>query len=131
MSDTRNAELEAALHDFEATASSFAARLIRMSEVRATYVRQIREMSQGIRAAVEAGELSPAKGAEMALSLTHEITGRNQRIPFFLFGAGKNRKPAFFVAETVVGVFSFGLAQGHAVMKEIRIRFQAKCCSKN
>ena len=33
MSDTRNAELEAALHDFEATASSFAARLIRMSEV--------------------------------------------------------------------------------------------------
>lgn len=73
MSDTRNAELEAALHDFEATASSFAARLIRMSEVRATYVRQIREMSQGIRAAVEAGELSPAKGAEMAREMRNEI----------------------------------------------------------
>jgi len=73
MTDARNAELETALHEFESTASSFAARLIRMSEVRATYVRQIREMSQGIRAAVEAGELSPAKGAEMAREMRNEI----------------------------------------------------------
>jgi hypothetical protein len=65
--------LETALHEFEATATSFAMRLIKMADVRATYVRQIREMSNGIRAAVASGELSAAKGAEMAHAARNEI----------------------------------------------------------
>ena len=66
-----------------------------------------------------------AKGAEMALSLTHGITGRNQRIPFFLFGAGKNRELTLFVAESVMGVLSADLAQTHMVMRNFRTHFQA------
>lgn len=65
--------LEAALRDLETTANSFAVRLIRMAEVRAAYVEQIREMSQSIRAAVEAGELSADRGAEIANQMRNEI----------------------------------------------------------
>ena len=70
MSDPR---LEAALRDLEATANSFAVRLIKMAEVRTAYVEQIREMSQSIRAAVEAGEMSADKGAEIANQMRNEI----------------------------------------------------------
>lgn len=70
MADPR---LEAALRNLETTLNSFAVRLIKMAEVRAAYVEQIREMSQSIRASVEAGELSVAKGAEIANQMRNEI----------------------------------------------------------
>jgi hypothetical protein len=66
-------QLEQALHDLEATANSFATRLIRIAQVRSEYVAQIHEMSQSIRAAVEAGELSPARGAELANQQRNQI----------------------------------------------------------
>ena len=65
--------LEAALHDMEVTATNFGLRYIRMAEVRAAYVNQIREMSDGIRAAVASGEISAAKGAEVASGMRNEI----------------------------------------------------------
>ena len=66
-------QLEAALRQFEATANSFAIRYLRMAEVRAAYVQQIRDMSQSVRAAVDAGELSAAKGAEVAHQMRNQI----------------------------------------------------------
>ena len=66
-------KLEAALRNLEVTANNFAVRLIRMAEVRAAYVEQIREMSRSIRAAVEAGELSAEAGAELANQLRNQI----------------------------------------------------------
>ena len=68
-----DARLETALHDFEVTATSFGLRLIKMAEVRTAYVQGIREMSQSIRVAVESGEMSAAKGAEMAHGMRNEI----------------------------------------------------------
>jgi hypothetical protein len=41
--------LETALHEMEATASTFALRYARMVEVRVAYVQQLREMSQSLR----------------------------------------------------------------------------------
>lgn len=70
MSDPR---LEGALKDLEATANGFAIRLIKMAEVRTTYVQQILEMSQSIRIAVDTGELSVNRGAELANQLRNEI----------------------------------------------------------
>jgi hypothetical protein len=65
--------LETALHQLEATATSFGLRYIKMAEVRATYVQQIHEMSQSIRAAVQSGQLAADKGAEMAHAMRNEI----------------------------------------------------------
>jgi len=70
---THDPRLEQALHDLESTATSFGLRYIRMAEVRTAYVQQIHEMSQSIRAAVEAGELAAGKGAEMAHGMRNEI----------------------------------------------------------
>lgn len=68
-----NPELEQALHDLEVTANNFAARLVRMAMVRQEYVEQIAEMSRSIRASVEAGEISAARGAEVAHQMRNEI----------------------------------------------------------
>jgi ribosomal protein L22 len=57
----------------EVTANNFALRLIQMAEVRTAYVEQIREMSQSIRVAVEAGEMSADKGAEVAHQMRNQI----------------------------------------------------------
>ena len=57
----------------ESAASSFAARLIKMAEVRASYIQEIAEMSKAIRASVDAGELSPQRGAEIAQEMRNEI----------------------------------------------------------
>lgn len=82
MSDPR---LESALRDLESTANGFAVRLIKMAEVRSTYVQQIREMSQSIRAAVDTGELSVSRGAELANQLRNEIM-EMQRVRDFDLG---------------------------------------------
>jgi len=82
MSDQR---LEVVLRDLEVTANNFAARLIRMAEVRTAYVEQIREMSQSIRAAVEAGQLSADRGAEIANQMRNEILSM-QRVRDFDLG---------------------------------------------
>jgi hypothetical protein len=65
--------LETSLHQLEATASSFAVRLVRSAEVRSAYVQQIKEMSQSIRSAVENGELSSREGAKVANQMRNEI----------------------------------------------------------
>lgn len=65
--------LETALHDMEATASNFALRYARMAEVRVAYVQQIREMSQSLRVAVQAGEISAQKAAEVANQMRNQI----------------------------------------------------------
>jgi hypothetical protein len=70
MADDR---LEAALRDLEVTANNFAVRLVRMAEVRSSYVEQIREMSRSIRQAVETGELSPDNGAKIANEMRNQI----------------------------------------------------------
>lgn len=66
-------ELESALHQFEAAASSFAGRSIRMAQVRSEYVVRVREMSNSLRTAVEFGELSAQMGAEMAQQMRNQI----------------------------------------------------------
>lgn len=50
--------LETALRDFEVTANSFAIRINKSASIRKEYVRQIKDMSQSIRGAVESGALS-------------------------------------------------------------------------
>ncbi|REG27045.1 hypothetical protein ATI61_11051 [Archangium gephyra] len=65
--------LETALRDLEVTANNFAIRVIRMAQVRSSYIEQIREMSQSIRAAVEAGELTAEKGAKLANEARNQI----------------------------------------------------------
>jgi len=65
-SRTDDPRLETALRELEVTANNFAVRLIRATQVRAAYVEKIREMSQSTRSAVEAGELSASRGAEIA-----------------------------------------------------------------
>jgi hypothetical protein len=65
--------VEAALRDLEVTANNFAMRLARMAEVRARYVQQIQEMSQSIRQAVQAGELSAENGAKLANEMRNQI----------------------------------------------------------
>ena len=65
--------LEQALRDLEVTANNFAIRVIRMAEVRSAYVEQIAETSRSIRGAVEAGALSPMRGAELANEARNEI----------------------------------------------------------
>ena len=74
--------LEAALHDMEGTATSFGLRYIKMAEVRTAYVQQIKEMSQSIRASVASGELSAAKGAEMAHGMRNQILDMARRRDF-------------------------------------------------
>lgn len=74
MTDKSNdPQLGAALRALETTANSFALRLAKMTEVRVAYVEQIHAMSDGIRDAVRAGELSPAKGAEIANQMRNQI----------------------------------------------------------
>lgn len=70
MADPR---LETALRQLEATANTFAVRLARSAQVRAAYVQQIREMSRSIRSAVETGELSASRGAEIANQMRNQI----------------------------------------------------------
>lgn len=65
--------LEAALRGLEETAMNFALRLGHIAEVRRSYVEQIRETSASIRAAVDAGELSPRRGAELANTMRNQI----------------------------------------------------------
>lgn len=76
--------VEQALRDFEVTANNFAMRLIRMAEVRVAYVQQIQQMSQSIRAAVQSGELSPEKGAQLANELRNQIMEMQRRRDFDL-----------------------------------------------
>ncbi len=78
-------KLERALREMEVTASSFAMRLIRIGDVRAEYVKQIREMSRGIRLAVEAGELSVSKGSKIAHEMRNQIM-EMQRVRDFDLG---------------------------------------------
>lgn len=70
MADPR---LETALRHLEATANTFAVRLARSAQVRSAYVQQIREMSRSIRSAVETGELSASRGAEIASQMRNQI----------------------------------------------------------
>ena len=77
--------LENALHQMEAAANNFALRTIRMAEVRSSYVSQIREMSQSIRTAVENGEMSAARGAELAHQTRNQIM-EMQRVRDFDLG---------------------------------------------
>ena len=70
MSDRR---VEQALQGFEATANNFAFRVIRMADVRSEYAKRIREMSDALRKAVDAGELSARRGAELANQWRNEI----------------------------------------------------------
>lgn len=56
-----------------------------MAEVRSSYVQQIREMSQSIQTAVDTGELSVSRGAELANQLRNEIMGM-QRVRDFDLG---------------------------------------------
>lgn len=70
MADPR---LETTLRQLEATANTFAVRLARSAQVRAAYVQQIREMSRSIRSAVETGELSASRGAEIANQMRNQI----------------------------------------------------------
>ncbi len=79
-----DARLEAALRDFEATATNFGLRYIKMAEVRAAYVKGIREMSQGIRLAVDSGQLSAAKGAETAHQMRNQILEMSRERDFDL-----------------------------------------------
>jgi hypothetical protein len=65
--------LEAGLRDLEVTANNFAVRLARIADVRAEYILRIRDYSQSIRAAVENGELSAARGAEIANEMRNQI----------------------------------------------------------
>ena len=68
-----HAELERELRLLETTGTNFALRLARMADVRSTYVKQIKEMSNGIREAVKNGELSPKMGAKMAHEMRNKI----------------------------------------------------------
>ncbi len=88
MSDPR---LEAALRDLEVTASNFAMRYISMAQVRTAYVQQIREMSASTRAAVEAGELSATRGAEIARDMRNQIL-EMQRLRDMDFGRSLARQ---------------------------------------
>lgn len=66
-------KLEESLRQLEATASSFATRFVRMAHVRSAYIEQIGEMSRSIRSAVETGELSASRGAEIANQMRNQI----------------------------------------------------------
>lgn len=88
MSDPR---LEAALHDLESTATSFALRYIRMAQVRTEYVQQIRDMSVSLRAAVDAGELSAGRAAELANEMRNQIL-EMQRLRDFDYGRALAQK---------------------------------------
>jgi hypothetical protein len=65
--------LETALRELESTAIAFGLRFIKMAEIRTTYTQQIAEMSKSIKYAVESGELSATKGAELAHGMRNEI----------------------------------------------------------
>lgn len=73
------AELESALRQLEAQANQFAIRLIRMADVRTDYVRKIHEYSQSIRTAVANGELSEARGAQLAHEMRNQIMEMSRR----------------------------------------------------
>lgn len=88
MSDPR---LEAALHDLESTATSFALRYIRMAQVRTEYVQQIRDMSVSLRAAVDTGELSAGRAAELANEMRNQIL-EMQRLRDFDYGRALAQK---------------------------------------
>ena len=66
-------ELEAARRQLEVAANNFAMRTARMAHVRSEYVSQIAEMSNSIRSAVDAGELSARAGAEIANQMRNQI----------------------------------------------------------
>lgn len=88
MSDS---QLEAALHDLESTATSFSLRYIRMAQVRTAYVQQIRDMSMSLRAAVDGGELSAARAAELANQMRNQIL-EMQRLRDFDYGRALAQK---------------------------------------
>jgi hypothetical protein len=67
------AELDAALRQMEVAAANFGARLARMAGVRTEYMARTAEMSREIRAAVQRGELSPRRGAELANEMRNQI----------------------------------------------------------
>jgi hypothetical protein len=74
MTDSRtDPRLETALRQLEVAANNFAVRLIRVTQVRAAYVEKIGEMSQSIRLAVETGDLSASRGAEIANEMRNKI----------------------------------------------------------
>ncbi len=77
-------QLESALREMEGAAASFATRLIKMAEVRASYVRQIAEMSASIRASVQAGEITAQRGAEIAHGMRNEILRMGRQHDFDL-----------------------------------------------
>ena len=79
--------LEAALRDLEQTATSFALRLGRIAEVRRSYVEQIREMSASLRAAVNSGEMAPARGAEIANAMRNQIMEMHRAWDYDLGGS--------------------------------------------
>ncbi len=70
MTDPR---VETAIRQLEVTANNFAVRLIRSAQVRAAYVEKIKEMSKSIRLAVNTGELSASRGAEIANQMRNQI----------------------------------------------------------
>lgn len=105
--------VEQALRDFEVTANNFAMRLIRMAEVRVAYV-QIQQMSQSIRAAVQSGELSPEKGAQLANELRNQIMEMQRRRDFDLgrsLAASKKAQGLAFEAAIQKAVHKLGLAE--------------------
>ncbi len=65
--------LETALRQMEVTANNFAMRLARSAAIRAEYVERIRAMSQDLREAVAAGQMSARKGAELANQMRNQI----------------------------------------------------------
>lgn len=69
----KDPDFETALRNLEVVANNFATRLARIADVRAEYVKQISEMSTSLRAAVQSGKISPARGAQLANQMRNEI----------------------------------------------------------
>jgi hypothetical protein len=79
-----NQTLEMALRDFEVTANNFALRINKSASIRKEYIRQIKEMSISIRGAVDSGEISAKRGAEVANELRNQIMELQRRGDFDL-----------------------------------------------
>lgn len=84
MADDKKQDFETALREFELAANNFAIRFIKMAEVRAWYRDQAQEMSRSLRAAVESGEISAQRGAELAHGARNEILDMARRRDFDL-----------------------------------------------
>lgn len=76
--------LEKALRDLEVTANNFAMRINRSASIRESYSLQIKKMSQSIGRAVDSGELSAKRGAEIASEMRNQIMELHRQRDFDL-----------------------------------------------